>query len=83
MDILQCKLWRWQFNLTTNETVEGPLDDRKDRLTEFGVFNQAYAGKTYRYAYSALLKPAWLLFTGIVKHDLDNNTSVTYNCGTN
>jgi carotenoid cleavage dioxygenase-like enzyme len=83
MDILMTKLWRWQFNLCTGKTEEGPLDNLPDRLTEFGIFNQAYAGKKYRYAYSTLLKPAWLLFTGIVKHDLENNSSIAYHCSPN
>mmetsp|Transcript_4401 Transcript_4401/g.5430 ORF Transcript_4401/g.5430 Transcript_4401/m.5430 type:complete len:525 (+) Transcript_4401:114-1688(+) len=84
MDIMLTKLWRWEFDLTTGETVwEGPIDDFGDRLTEFGVFNQAYAGKEYRYAYSCLLEPGWLLFNGLVKHDLKNGTSSTFKCRPN
>ncbi|MDG2531878.1 carotenoid oxygenase family protein [Caulobacter endophyticus] len=61
------KLHRWRFNLATGETVEQRLDDR---VLEFGMFNQAWAGKPYRYAYSTTAKPGWFLFDGFVKHDL-------------
>jgi carotenoid cleavage dioxygenase len=61
------KLHRWRFNLKTGETREGHLDDR---ILEFGTFNQRYAGRPYRYAYSTTTKPGWFLFNGFVKHDL-------------
>ncbi len=66
------KLHRWRFNLRTGETREGHLDDR---VLEFGTFNQRYAGKPYRYAYSTTTKPGWFLFDGFVKHDLDTGES--------
>ena len=66
------KLHRWRFNLKTGETREGHLDDR---VLEFGMFNQRYAGKPYRYAYSTTSKPGWFLFNGFVKHDLETGES--------
>jgi carotenoid cleavage dioxygenase-like enzyme len=66
------KLHRWRFNLATGETTEKHLDDR---VLEFGMFNQKYAGKPYRYAYSTTSKPGWFLFNGFVKHDLETGES--------
>ncbi len=61
------RLHRWRFNLRTGQTTEQRLDDR---ILEFGMFNQRYAGQPYRYAYSAVQVPGWFLFNGYVKHDL-------------
>ena len=61
------KLHRWRFNLIDGTTREHHLDER---IVEFGMINQQYAGKPYRYAYSSVAKPGWFLFTGFVKHDL-------------
>jgi len=66
------KLHRWRFNLATGATTEQRLDDR---ILEFGMFNQRYAGKPYRYAYSTTTKPGWFLFNGFVKHDLVSGQS--------
>jgi carotenoid cleavage dioxygenase len=66
------KLHRWRFNLKTGETSEGHLDDR---VLEFGMFNQRYAGRPYRYAYSTTTKPGWFLFNSFVKHDLKTGQS--------
>ena len=41
-------------------------------MLEFGIINKQFAGKAYRYAYSAVPKPGWFLFTGLVKHDMDS-----------
>jgi carotenoid cleavage dioxygenase-like enzyme len=68
----QPKLHRWRFNLVDGTTKEERLDDQ---VVEFGMINQQYAGRPYRYAYSTLSKPGWFLFTGFVKHDLLNGTS--------
>jgi carotenoid cleavage dioxygenase-like enzyme len=68
------KLHRWRFNLATGETTEQHLDER---ILEFGMFNQAYAGRPYRYAYSTTAKPGWFLFNGFVKHDLETGVSWT------
>ncbi|HEY2658211.1 MAG TPA: carotenoid oxygenase family protein [Caulobacteraceae bacterium] len=69
------KLHRWRFNLKDGTTAEAHLDDR---VLEFGMFNQRYAGRKYRYAYSTTSKPGWFLFNGFVKHDLDTGESWTF-----
>jgi carotenoid cleavage dioxygenase-like enzyme len=66
------KLHRWRFNLKTGETTEKHLDER---ILEFGMFNQRYAGRPYRYAYSTTTRPGWFLFNGYVKHDLETGES--------
>jgi len=68
----QSKLHRWRFNLKSGKTTEERLDDR---VLEFGMFNQQYAGRKYRYVYSAVPEPGWFLFSGLVKHDLETGTS--------
>lgn len=76
----QSRLHRWRFNLKTGTVRETHLDDR---YLEFGTFNQQYAGRKARYAYSTSLKPGWFLFTGIVKHDLDTGRTWNYPFGRN
>lgn len=66
------KLHRWHFNLKTGEVKEYHLDER---LLEFGTFNQQYAGRKSRYAYSTWTEPGWFLFSGLVKHDLETGES--------
>ena len=75
---LRPKLHRWRFNMKTGQTVEQRLDDR---VLEFGVINNQYAGLPYRYGYSAVSKPGWFLFTGLVKHDLATGKSWTVDFG--
>ncbi len=70
--LMRPRLHRWRFNLATGETREERLDDR---TLEFGIFNTQVAGEKYRYAYSAVTKPGWFLFTGLVKHDLETRES--------
>ena len=65
-------LHRWRFNLVTGKTTEQRLDDR---ILEFGMINQRYATRPYRYAYSAVQVPGWFLFHGYVKHDLQTGQS--------
>jgi carotenoid cleavage dioxygenase-like enzyme len=77
-ELLKPRLHRWRFNLTTGQTREERLDDRN---LEFGMINQRQVGKPYRYAYSALPEPGWFLFRGLVKHDLANGNSETYEFG--
>jgi carotenoid cleavage dioxygenase-like enzyme len=69
------KLYRWRFNLVTGETHEKCIDDRDRRNLEFGVFNQRYAGRKYRYAYSTIMEPDICLMSGWVKHDLQTGES--------
>ncbi|UTW57002.1 carotenoid oxygenase family protein [Kordiimonas sp. SCSIO 12603] len=74
LNSLQARLHRWRFNLKTGETIEEDLDDE---VLEFGMFNQKYAGKKYRYAYSAKPKKGMFLFEGLVKHDLETGEKQT------
>ncbi len=74
------KLHRWRFNLKDGTTQEAHLDDR---IMEFGMFNQRYAGHKYRYVYSTVSQPGWFLFNGLVKHDLETGQSWTYELGEN
>jgi carotenoid cleavage dioxygenase-like enzyme len=76
--LLKPKLHRWRFNLKTGATVEERLDDR---ILEFGTINQKFAGRKYRYAYSAIPEPGWFLFRGLVKHDLETGTSQSVEFG--
>ena len=69
------ELHRWRFNLKTGETIEETLDDR---VVEFGMINQNYAAKPYRYIYSTTTKPGWFLFNGYIKHDLETGASTTF-----
>src|SRR5687767_6250245 len=62
------RLHRWRFNLATGKTSEERLDER---IVEFGMINQRFSGRKYRYAYSTMSKPGWFLFQGFVKHDLE------------
>ena len=68
----QPKLHRWRFNLADGTTREERLDDR---ILEFGMINQAVAGRKHRYVYSTTTKPGWFLFNGFVKHDLETGKS--------
>ena len=76
--MIKPRLHRWRFDLKTGETTEHKLDDR---ILEFGIINNQYAGVKYRYAYSAVSKPGWFLFTGMVKHDMDTGESWTVDFG--
>jgi carotenoid cleavage dioxygenase-like enzyme len=69
------KLHRWRFNLADGTTREEHLDDR---IMEFGMINQRFAGRKYRYAFSTVSQPGWFLFTGFVKTDLETRTSTEY-----
>eukprot|EP01062_Namystynia_karyoxenos_P040632 TRINITY_DN29612_c0_g1_i1.p1 TRINITY_DN29612_c0_g1~~TRINITY_DN29612_c0_g1_i1.p1 ORF type:complete len:511 (+),score=150.88 TRINITY_DN29612_c0_g1_i1:96-1628(+) len=68
LDAMKTRLWRWRFNMRTGETREHCLHDRLG--LEFGTCDQRRAGLPYRYAYSAVGKPGWFLFNGVVRHDL-------------
>ena len=76
--MMRPRLHRWRFNLKTGQTTEQRLDDR---VLEFGMFNQRYAGQPYRFAYSAVAKPGWFLFEGFVKHDLVSGQSWSLSLG--
>ena len=68
------RLHRWRFNLKDGTTTEEQLDDR---IVEFGMINQQYSGRKYRYVYSTVAKPGWFLFCGFIKHDLETGESET------
>lgn len=72
------KLHRWRFDLATGKTREERLDDR---VMEFGMMNQRFGGRKYRYAYSTLSEPGWFLFKGFVKSDLETGKSSSYVLG--
>jgi carotenoid cleavage dioxygenase-like enzyme len=78
--LLKPKLHRWRFDLRTGKTREERLDDR---ILEFGIINQRYAGRKYRYIYSAVPEPGWFLFRGLVKHDLETGRSWSLEFGPN
>ena len=54
------RLHRWRFNLKDGTCREEPLDAR--RGLEFGMFNPLYAGRKYRYVYSATMVPGGCSF---------------------
>ena len=66
-DSLRPQLWRWQLDLASGRTTEGPLDDS---VIEFGTFDPRRQMKPTRFVYSATGKPGWFLFDGLAKHDL-------------
>ena len=52
-----------------------------DRIMEFPMINQQYAGRPYRYTYNMTTQPGWFLFDGIVKVDLQTGTEQRYAFG--
>jgi carotenoid cleavage dioxygenase-like enzyme len=76
---LRAVLWRWEFDLKTGQTREGPLDDLN---SEFPSINNDYAGKPSRFAYNTTIPLTdTLLFDGIVKYDTHNGKSVVHRWG--
>lgn len=78
LDRMQTRLHRWRLNLATGEVKE---ERRSDRITEFGMINQRYAGRRHRYAYATTGVPGWFLFDGLVKHDLTTGADERYAFG--
>ena len=78
VELMAPRLHRWRFNLRTGSTREERLDDR---TLEFGTINQRRGGRRYRYAYSAVSKPGWFLFTGFTRHDLVTGDSCSVDLG--
>ncbi|MEM1248709.1 MAG: carotenoid oxygenase family protein [Acidobacteriota bacterium] len=74
------KLHRWRFNLSTGKTVEERLDER---ILEFGMWNQHYAGQKNRFLYSTTTEPGYFLFNGLVKHDLETGDTIDLSFGEN
>ena len=71
---IKTKLHRWRFNLADGTTREEDLGESSTNL-EFGMFNQRHAGRSYRFAYSAMMVPGLFLMNGWVKHDLETGKS--------
>ena len=69
------KLHRWRFNLADGTTREERIDDR---ILEFGMINNGFAGRKYRYAYSTVAEPGWFLFRGFVKTDMETRASTEF-----
>ncbi|WP_018996338.1 carotenoid oxygenase family protein [Hirschia maritima] len=76
---LQPHLHRWRFNMDTGETQEERLCD--EEYVEFGTINPQYYAQKNRYVYSALGEKGWFLFSGLVKHDLENRSVQKYMFG--
>ncbi|MCW2912101.1 MAG: hypothetical protein JWN52_169 [Actinomycetia bacterium] len=75
LDRMQTRLYRWRLNLDTGRCKEERLTDS---ITEFGVLNNAYGGRPYRYAYAATGVKGWFLFDGLVRHDLLTGSEERY-----
>jgi carotenoid cleavage dioxygenase len=71
---LEANLYRWEMNLATGETREGPLDDLN---AEFPMINDGWLGRCNRYSYHAVIPRAIpATFEGIVKYDLETGAVV-------
>jgi carotenoid cleavage dioxygenase-like enzyme len=71
---LQANLYRWEMNLATGETKEGPLDDLN---AEFPMINDAWLGEKNRFSYHSIIPyeiPA--TFEGLAKYDLESGAVV-------
>jgi carotenoid cleavage dioxygenase len=75
---METRLHRWRFDLARGTTGEEVLSDR---IMEFPMINQQYAGRTYRYSYNMTTEPGWFLFNGIVKVDLATGREERYAFG--
>ena len=67
--------YRWRFNMRTGATTEGPLSDG---ISEFGMINQQYAGRPYRYTWEMTAKPGWFLFDGLHRLDVQTGARDSY-----
>ncbi|HVA68618.1 MAG TPA: carotenoid oxygenase family protein [Candidatus Binataceae bacterium] len=68
---LEAQVCRWRFNLGTGEVAEEQLDDAR---TEWPTINRSRMGRRSRYAYNSLVPH----FEGIVKYDLERNSTEKY-----
>ena len=76
---LQARLYRWEMNLVTGETSEGPLDDLN---AEFPMIHPDVLGVKNRYSYHQRIPyevPA--AFHGLVKYDLQTGDRVQVDYG--
>ncbi|MFP6654731.1 MAG: carotenoid oxygenase family protein, partial [Myxococcota bacterium] len=72
---MEARPHRWRFNLKTGETREERLSSR---IMEFGMINERFRGRPYRYSYNALPAKGWFGFEGIVKHDVASNAETVF-----
>ena len=75
---MQTVLKRWRMNLATGACTEAVVSDR---IMEFPMINQNFAGRPYRYTYNMTTQPGWFLFDGIVKVDLQTGAEQRYAFG--
>ena len=76
---VRARLHEWRFDLKTGQTSERPLDDAN---TEFPSIDLRRMGVQTRYAYNVSLAPTSRLgFDGLVKYDLERDTSERYDFG--
>jgi carotenoid cleavage dioxygenase-like enzyme len=75
---MQTTLKRWRMNLTTGACKEETVSER---IMEFPMINQRYAGRPYRYVYNMTTQPGWFLFDGVVKVDLQTGAEERYAFG--
>ncbi|MGX7826809.1 carotenoid oxygenase family protein [Actinokineospora sp. 24-640] len=78
LDGMRTQLHRWRLNLATGTVKEERLSES---ITEFGMINPGFAGKSYRYAYASTGEPGWFLFNGLVRHDLRGGAEDRYHYG--
>ncbi|BAZ04759.1 carotenoid oxygenase family protein [Calothrix sp. NIES-3974] len=73
------RLHRWRFHLPSGTTQEEPLDDH---VSEFPRINENWLGRPNRYGYTSKMAGDRLpLFTGIIKHDLQQNRQYIHEFG--
>jgi len=80
LDLHACEpqLWRWRFDMKSGTTSERCLDER---VFEFGLFNQQFQGRDYKYAYSVHPHKGEFMFTGLTKHNLKTGESWSFDFG--
>lgn len=73
---MDARIWRYRFDLTTGQTVEGPRDDDN---TEFPSIDSRVVGQRNRFSFNAHIAAAdTVLFDGIVRYDLHSGDSEHY-----
>lgn len=77
------ELYEWRFNLATGQTQERVLDDIL--TVEFPVIHPDYQGVKNRYLYMVQMGRTRTIeqprFSGLVRHDLKDNSSVVWHPG--